>query len=211
VKLLITGICIAAFLWFMMFSHFPPIAVVIHTQYFWYAMTFSTILLSCFSLYTQRDSLKKIFAFEWKYVWIGILHAVILYGMSRLGVYIFSQVFTGVMPQIESIYQTRSQLSPTIIAPLLFFIIAPAEEIFWRGFVQNKLMEKYGLTKGTVIGIILYSGVHIWALNPMLLLAALVLGVHWSFMYRRFGSIVPGVISHALWDTAIFVVLPVTF
>lgn len=131
--------------------------------------------------------------------------------MSRLGVYIFSQVFTGVMPQIESIYQTRSQLSPTIIAPLLFFIIAPAEEIFWRGFVQNKLMEKYGLTKGTVIGIILYSGVHIWALNPMLLLAALVLGVHWSFMYRRFGSIVPGVISHALWDTAIFVVLPVTF
>ena len=210
-KLLYIGISIAALLWFFMFSHFPEIAVVIHTQYFWYAMTFSTVFLSCFSLYTQRESLTKIFAFEWKYVWIGIVHAVILYGMSRLGVYIFSQVFTGVMPQIESIYQTRSQLSPTIIAPLLFFLIAPAEEIFWRGFVQNKLMEKYGLTKGTIIGIILYSGVHIWALNPMLLLAALVLGVHWSFMYRRFNSIVPGIISHALWDTAIFVLLPVTF
>ncbi|MFN8358505.1 MAG: type II CAAX endopeptidase family protein [Candidatus Kapaibacterium sp.] len=210
-KILITGISIAACLWFLMFSHFPEIAVIIHTQYFWYAMTFSTVFLSCFSLYTQRRELAKIFAFQWKFVWIGILHAVILYGMSRLGVYIFSHFFDGVMPQIESIYQTRTQLSPAIIAPLLFFLIAPAEEIFWRGFVHHKLMEKYGVTQGTIIGICLYSGVHIWALNPMLLLAALVLGVHWSLMYRRFHSIIPGIISHAIWDTAIFVLLPVTF
>jgi len=194
-----------------MFSHFPEIAVVIHTQYFWYAMTFSTVLLSVYSMYFQRNTLASIFAFERKFVLIGVVHAVILYGMSRLGVFIFSHFFDGVIPQIESIYQTRSQLSPTIIAPLLFFLIAPAEEIFWRGFVQNKLMKRYGLTKGTIIGICLYSGVHIWALNPMLLLAALVLGIHWSIMYRRYHSIVPGIISHAIWDTAIFVLLPVTF
>lgn len=210
-KILYIGVGLAAFLWFMMFSHFPEIAVIIHKQYFWYAMSFSTVLLSGFSLYTQRTDLKKIFHFEWKFVWIGIIHAVILYGMSRFGVYLFSHLFTQVIPQIESIYQTKSQLAPEVIAPLLFFLIAPAEEIFWRGFVQHKLMAKFGLTKGTVIGILLYSGVHIWALNPMLLLAALVLGIHWSMMYRRFNSIIPGIISHALWDTAIFVIAPVTF
>ena len=210
-KSLLIGISLAAVLWFMMFSHFPETAIVIHTQYFWYAMTLSTVILSFYSLYNQRSSLKSIFTFEWKFVWIGLVHAVFLYGMSRVGVAIVSQVFDGVLPQIESIYQTRTQLSPSIIAPLLFFIIAPAEEIFWRGFVQNKLMEYYGLTKGTVIGIGLYAGVHVWALNPMLLLAALVLGVHWSLLYKRYKSLIPGIVSHAVWDTAIFVVLPVTF
>jgi membrane protease YdiL (CAAX protease family) len=214
-KFLIIGICIAAFFWFMMFSPVPELAHLIHTTYFWYAMTFSTVFLSVYSFVQQKNQqknkLKELFRFEWKFVAVGISHAVLLYGMSRLGVYLMTEVFVGVRPQIEAIYLTRSQLSPLVIAPLLFFLIAPAEEIFWRGFVQHRLMEKFGSWRGTVVAVLLYAGVHIWARNPMLLLAALVLGVHWGFVYRRFGSLVPGIISHALWDTAIFVLLPVTF
>ncbi|MBI3258414.1 MAG: CPBP family intramembrane metalloprotease, partial [Ignavibacteriae bacterium] len=146
-----------------------------------------------------------------KFIPIGIGHALILYAMSRLGVYLMTEVFTGVKPQIEAIYQTRSQLSSLIIAPLLFFLIAPAEEIFWRGFVQHRMMAKLGSWRGTILTVTLYASVHIWAMNPMLLLAAAVLGVHWGIVYRRFGSLIPGIISHALWDTAIFVILPVTF
>ena len=205
------GVGIAAFLWFMMFSPFPEAAHIIHTKYFWFAMTFSTVFLSIFSFVQQKNNLKELFKFEWKFIPIGIVHALVLYGMSRLGVYLMTEVFTGVRPQIEAIYITRSQLSPMIIAPLLFFLIAPAEEIFWRGFVQHKMMAKLGSWRGTVITVLLYAGVHIWAMNPMLLLAAAVLGVHWGFVYRRFGSLVPGIISHALWDTVIFVILPVTF
>lgn len=210
-KIFYFGISIAALLWFVMFSPFPEFVHIIHTQYFWYAMTFSTVFLSIFSLVQQKKKLKELFKFEWKFVLVGIGHAIILYGMSRLGVYLMTEVFTSVRPQIEAIYLTRTQLSPMIIAPLLFFLIAPAEEIFWRGFIQHRLMGKFGLWRGTLITVILYGGVHIWAMNPMLLIAALVLGAHWGFVFRRFGSLVPGIISHALWDTTIFVLLPVTF
>jgi hypothetical protein len=57
----------------------------------------------------------------------------------------------------------------------------------------------------------LYCLMHICALNPMLLIAALVLGAHWSYLYWRFGSLVPGIASHALWDVTIFVIFPVQF
>jgi hypothetical protein len=125
-------------------------------------------------------------------------------------VWLFVQFFDWTIPQIQAIYQTRTQADPMLIATLLLFLIAPAEEIFWRGFIQERLIQKIGIKRGTIIGIVLYSMVHIWALNPMLLLAALVLGIHWSLMYAKYRNLVPGIISHAVWDVLIFVVLPIS-
>ena len=45
----------------------------------------------------------------------------------------------------------------------------------------------------------------------MLLLAAFVLGAHWSYLFWRFKSLVPGLVSHIVWDVAIFVLFPVSF
>jgi membrane protease YdiL (CAAX protease family) len=203
------GIAAAAILWFIMFSVSLDFTVLVHHNYFWVAMCTSTFLLTIYSLINQKDKLKQLFKFEWKYVWIGIIHAVLLYLLSRFGMWLLINLFDWATPQIEAIYQTRNQASPYLIGALLVFLIAPAEEIFWRGFVQDRLLQKYGLKIGTGIAIFLYVFVHIWAFNPLLLLAALVLGVHWSIMYSKFNSLVPGIISHAIWDCMIFVVLPV--
>ena len=207
---LIIGVVLAAFFWFVMFSISLDFTKLIHYNYFWYAMTFSTITLTIYSLINQRDKLKVLFVFKWKYVWIGIIHAVLLYLLSRFGMWLLVYLFDWAPAQIEAIYQTRNQASPYIVGALLFFLIAPAEEIFWRGFVQQKFIDKYGLKWGTIIAIFLYTFVHIWAFNPLLLLAAMVLGVHWSIMYSKFGTLTPGIISHAVWDCLIFVVFPVS-
>lgn len=205
------GILLAAIFWFVMFSPSFELTNLIHTNYFWYAMTVATTVLSLFTFINEKPRMKQIFEFKWKYVWIGIGHAIFLYLLSRFGVWIFSELFDWAVPQIQAVYATRSQASPMLIAGLLMFLIGPAEEFFWRGFVQHHLIEKIGIKKGTAIAIALYSFVHIWAFNPMLLLAAFVLGLHWSIIYAKYKSIVPGLISHCLWDVAIFVVLPVTF
>lgn len=207
---LIIGVVLAAFFWFVMFSISLDFTKLIHYNYFWYAMSFSTVTLTIYSLINQRDKLKELFVFKWKYVWIGIIHAVLLYLLSRFGMWLLVYLFDWAPAQIEAIYQTRNQASPYIVGALLFFLIAPAEEIFWRGFVQQKFIDKYGLKWGTIIAIFLYTFVHIWAFNPLLLLAAMVLGVHWSIMYSKFGTLTPGIISHAVWDCLIFVVFPVS-
>lgn len=208
--ILYIGILAATAFWFVMFSVSLDFTKLVHYNYFWYAMSFSTLSLTIFSLINQKHKLKELFKFEIKYIWIGIIHAILLYLLSRFGMWLLVEMFDWAAPQIEAIYQTRNQASPYLIGGLLFFLIAPAEEIFWRGFVQDKFLDKYGVKLGTGIAIFLYVFVHIWAFNPLLLLAALVLGVHWSIMYSKFKSLVPGIISHAVWDSLIFVILPVS-
>lgn len=208
--MLIVGIAAAFILWFLMFAGFTELTHLIHHNYFWYVMTPAATGLAIYALFNEKHRLKELFKFEWKYLWIGLAHAVLLYLLSRFGVWLFVQFFDWTIPQIQAIYQTRTQADPLLIATLLLFLIAPAEEIFWRGFIQERLIQKIGVKRGTIIAIVLYSLVHIWALNPMLLLAALVLGIHWSLMYAKYRNVVPGIISHAVWDVLIFVVLPIS-
>lgn len=205
----IIGIIIATAFWFVMFATFTEFTSNIHYNHFWPVMSIATISLTLFTIINTKKNFKALFEFKWKYLWIGIIHAILLYGLSRLGVWIFTELFDWAAPQIRAIYQTRTQAPKIVIAPLLFFLIAPAEEIFWRGYVQKNFMKKYGARIGTAIAIFFYTFVHIWAFNPMLLLAATVLGIHWSLIYTKFRSLVPGIISHAIWDVMIFVIFPV--
>lgn len=209
--ILIIGVFLASLLWFLMFAEFIDIGYTIHNNYFWIAMTLSASFLAVYSILTQKSDFKKILVVKKKYIVIGVVHAVVLYGFSRFGVFLAQNVFDFVVPQIEAIYSTRSQMDDLYIGLLLIFLIGPAEEIFWRGFVQNKLENITNPTKAFLVTTAIYALVHIWALNPMLMFAALVLGVHWGLMFKKYKSIVPGVISHALWDAMIFVIFPIQF
>lgn len=194
-----------------MFSHVPEIAYKIHHEFFWPVMGAAAITLTIYSFINFKTELKELFKFKWSYVLFGIAHAIALYGLSRLGIWIFTEIIPQTKDQIIAIYQTRNQLDPIIIGLLLVFLIGPAEEIFWRGFIQKRLMGKFGKWTGTIVGIALYVGVHLPSLNPMLLLAATVLGLHWGLIYKKFKSLVPGIVSHAIWDAMIFVIFPVNF
>ena len=205
------GIFIASFLWFIMFAEFIEIGNIIHNTYFWIAMTISASSLAVFSILTQKDTFKSLLKINKKLVLIGLGHAILLYGLSRLGVFIAQNMFDFVVPQIEAIYTTKTQLDSLYIGLLLIFIIGPSEEIFWRGFVQNKLGQVSNPKKALILTSVIYCLVHIWAFNPMLLLAALVLGIHWGLLFYKYKSLVPGIISHAIWDTLIFVLFPVVF
>jgi hypothetical protein len=149
------------------------------------------------------------FAFELRFVIWGLLHALFLYGLSRLGVFLITEIFPGARPQLEAIYATREQLDSAVIAALLVLFIAPCEEIFWRGLVLEELLARFSSRYALGIATGLYTAVHIWAMNPMLLLAAFVLGAHWCLLYFKFKSLVPGLISHLLWDVMIFVAFPI--
>lgn len=201
---------ILAFLfWFLLFSPWTEISDSIHNEYFWYGMTAATATLGILTLVRQREKFRRLFAFEMRFVVWGLIHAGFLYGLSRLGVFLMTEIFSGVAPQLEAIYSTRYQLDPAIIAAMLILVIAPFEEIFWRGLVLEELLAVLPSRYALWIAIGLYSIVHMWAMNPMLLLAAFVLGAHWSLLYWKFKSLVPGLISHAVWDVLIFVVFPV--
>jgi membrane protease YdiL (CAAX protease family) len=92
----------------------------------------------------------------------------------------------------------------------MLFLIGPAEEIFWRGYIQKNLAAKWNPNVGFVVTALVYALVHAGSMNFMLTMAALVAGVAWGALYRFFPERFPAIIlSHALWDVAVFIWFPI--
>lgn len=90
----------------------------------------------------------------------------------------------------------------------LSLVIAPAEELFWRGFVQNDLMGRFGRFWGTVLGVASYGGVHLTSGNLTLIAAATVAGGFWGGLYARGMPLGALIVSHIVWDNLIFLISP---
>lgn len=197
------GCVLAALFWFLMFS--PWTSQLLN---FWGVMAGACGLLAGYSLLHNRARWQELYAFQLKWIVIGVVSAAALYLTFFVGDKLSSLLFEFAAPQVGGIYGTRAQASPLVIGTLLFFWIGPAEEIFWRGFVQQRLSERSGLWRGYAVATAIYAGIHIWAFNFMLFMAALICGLFWGWMFLHYKSVWPGLISHSVWDLAIFVLLP---
>lgn len=195
---------LAAFFWFVLFSPWTAPRV-----NFWLFMAMATAVLSAAGLWLQRDRLREIYAFRPSHVLIGLASALVLYAVFLAGNLVSTQIFQFAKPEIADIYSTRAQASPLTIGLLLLLWIGPAEEIFWRGFVQERLYAKCGRTGGCIAASLIYAAVHVFGFNVMLFMASLVCGLFWGGLYLKYRSVWPGLISHAVWDVLIFVVIPV--
>ena len=136
--------------------------------------------------------------------------AVVLWGVFWLGDKASAWLFDFARPQVELIYGMKTGENPWLLSILLLILIGPAEEIFWRGYVQNALSKRWSSNVGFIVTTLVYALVHIWSFNFMLVMAALVVGAIWGLAYRlypqKLGALI---VSHAVWDVAVFVVFPI--
>lgn len=172
---------------------------------FWTKITSSAAILAALAL-VLTEGKRELFKGEFGLLF-GVLSAGALYFIFWAG-----KVFSSFLPfageQISAVYSNRSASPLWLIGLLLFFVIGPCEEIYWRGFLQRGLMTRLGQNRGWVLASIIYSGVHIWTLNAMLILAALIAGLFWGWLYKSTHSLWPSMVSHALWGLLIFVLFP---
>lgn len=140
---------------------------------------------------------------------LGIVSAALLYGVFELGNWIAPFLIPNAHGQVGNIYGLKSHLSPVVLAPLLLLVIGPSEEIFWRGLVQTTLSARWGKNAGFVVTNAIYGLIHLVSGNIMLVLAALVAGFFWGFMYRWLGRLWPNLFSHALWDMFVMALFPI--
>ena len=69
---------------------------------------------------------------------------------------------------------------------------------------------RWGANAGFAVSTLLYALVHAGSCNFMLVMAALVAGLVWSALYRFFPRHFAAIIlSHALWDVAVFIWFPI--
>lgn len=203
-KQLSLTIALAFVLWTLMFSPYTAP----HLN-FWWMMTGSAVTLSLLSTWLNPGWYKQI-NFNLSNVVLGILIAVGLWSVFWIGDKLSSLLFDFARPQVDSIYSMKEGESPWLLTMLMLFLIGPAEEIYWRGYIQRKLSEKWNPNKGFIVTTLIYALVHAGSMNFMLTMAALVAGLAWGLLYRFFPKYFGAIIlSHALWDVAVFIWFPI--
>lgn len=179
---------------------------------FWWWMSLNILLVVGLSIALDKgyfaflaadlrsDLLKKI-------LW-GSLSGAILYLIFLVGNFISRDLFPFAGQGIADVYAFKKGISLFRSGILLFFLIGPGEELFWRGYLQRRWQKSWGLPWGLIAATAFYTLIHVGSGNIMLILAAAVCGLYWGGIFALSRSLLVVVVSHALWDILIFILLP---
>ena len=194
-------VLLASVLWFITFY--------LTWSVFWIKISFSAATLALLSFWLQPPP-KEDLKFNGRAVIFGLLSAAALYLIFWAGKAVSAVILPFAGQQIGGIYDKGAGTSMGIIALLLFFITGPAEELYWRGYLQKSLTVRFGPWQGWLLATAIYAAVHIWSFNFMLIGAAFVAGAFWGAMYLYVKNLAPVIISHSVWSMVIFAVFPIT-
>lgn len=165
---------------------------------FWERMTLTGFVLGTMAL--ANDAELRRLRFRERDIALGLLSAAGLYAVFRTGDRMARTVMPRGSQEIGDIYALRSLRPKSEIATRLATIIGPAEELFWRGFVQRRI--------GAPGAALAYGGAHLVTGNATLIGAATVAGIYWGLL-RAIGMSMPAlIISHVAWDIWIFLLAP---
>ena len=181
---------------------------------FWWWLTFNVVVLVGLAALLDRTFIPHVRAdlherWGWKILG-GLASAAVLYGVFYLAGIVSRQILPFAEEGIASVYDYRQQAPLWRIAVLLGLVIGPGEELFWRVFLQRRLSVRYGAWGGFGVMALLYGGVHLFSGNLMLTAAALVCGLIWGWLYLRYQSALLNMVSHTVWDLAVFLIFPLT-
>jgi uncharacterized protein len=173
---------------------------------FWQRMTMTGLSLGGYALAVSPESRRlRIRPVD---VGLGLASAATLYVTFQVGDRFARRFVPGGEAQIRDIYALRKLRPRGEIAARLVAIIGPAEEVFWRGFVQATLARILGRWRGAAAGTAAYGGVHVLTGNFTLTGAAGVAGAHWAALSAMGMPLGALIVSHAAWDVWIFLLQP---
>lgn len=211
---LVISVFVALVFWTLMFC--PVVSLGLP---FWHLMATAACVLTVLSIWLGRDLWRdkcSVASCDVRYILgqivLGVGLAVLLWCVFWLGDKLSQWLFPSfARAQVNDIYSIKDGADARWIGLLLLLLIGPSEELFWRGYVQERLQRlcSHPLL-GALVGIVLYTAIHVPSCNFMLIVAAGVCGVVWGGLYWWKPQWFPAlVLSHALWDAAVFVWFPI--
>jgi membrane protease YdiL (CAAX protease family) len=145
---------------------------------------------------------------RWRLVVMGLASGLVLYLVFALGAVAARQ--TPLWPAVERVADlVRTSAPVPVAAVLIVFVTSPAEEVLWRGAVFARLAWWLGPGWWPVAGSTLFYALFVGLSGSVVLpLAACVCGAVWARQRQVTGSLVPGIVSHATWALALFLLVP---
>jgi membrane protease YdiL (CAAX protease family) len=139
---------------------------------------------------------------------MGVLSGAALYLVSVAGALVLRG--TPLWAQVERVVDLTRTTAPTLVVVLVIVLgTSPSEEVLWRGAVFARLTRRYGPGWRPVLGSAMLYALFVGLSGSVVLpLAALVCGTVWARQRQVTGSIVPGLVSHALWSLLMVLSIP---
>jgi membrane protease YdiL (CAAX protease family) len=139
---------------------------------------------------------------------MGLLSGLALYALSLVGALVARQ--TPLWPRVRSVVELTRTTAPGLLAALVIVLgTSPSEEVLWRGAVFARLTRRYGAGwRPVVLCAVAYAAFVGLSGSPVLPLAALVCGTVWARQRQVTGSLVPSLVSHALWSLLMYLYVP---
>ena len=148
---------------------------------FWSRMTMTGLTLGSYAL-ALRAPLRTT-RIRPRDVVLGLLSVGSLYVTFQVGDRFARRFVPSGERDIADIYSLRGLRPTGEIAARLATVIGPAEELFWRGYMQEGLIGTFGRWPGTALAAMAYGGVHLVTGNFTLFGAAGIAGAHWCPLY----------------------------
>jgi uncharacterized protein len=143
----------------------------------------------------------------WRLAAMGAAAGLGLYALSCGGAAVLRQ--TPLWAGVQDVTGLAGSVPPALAVLLVVAVTSPAEEVLWRGAVFARATRRLGpgwrpvaATTGLYAAAVALTG------HPVLVLAALACGAVWARQRQVTGSLVPGVVSHALWAGLLLLYVP---
>ncbi|MFJ5769260.1 lysostaphin resistance A-like protein [Psychrobacillus sp. NPDC093180] len=173
---------------------------------FWYFYTFTALFLMSLAYYSIKieDELKT-----FHYFILSIAFGALTYALLFIG---FKLVDLAPFMSTKSINSFVNKFGPSSIWHylLLLFIIAPGEELFWRGYIQQQLKKYLPPVFAIIVGAALFGLSFVFSGFWLGILAAFVVGLVFGFLYEWKKSMPLIILAHIIMLVLLFLVIPFT-
>jgi membrane protease YdiL (CAAX protease family) len=133
---------------------------------------------------------------------------------AGVGVYVGTLVFVSVVVRwpvfrrhVAEIYHQRRGVSLGTALALVVLVVAPGEEIFWRGLVQARAAEATTPAMAAVITWAAYVAANAASRSLPIVAGAVVGGAVWGALAWWTGGVLASVLCHAAW-TGLMILRP---
>ncbi|KMJ58276.1 hypothetical protein AB685_10220 [Bacillus sp. LL01] len=180
------------------------------TNHFWILFSISLFILMLLGLNCGKTDSRKKKPLTLQDVIFGLITGSILYGAFLTAYLLLKVLPLPLLPFVDELYRIVGPSSWWHYVALVLIII-PGEEVFWRRFVQPRVVKVVGRFQGVLVAAGMYAIAHIWTGNPMLVAAAATAGIAWGALYEWKKSLSLIIISHLVFDLWLLVIFPLNF
>ena len=171
---------------------------------------FAFVLQAAFFGIAYHFSIRK-YGGSWRslgFVWPSDLQwwfplALLGGALAVLWTYVAILLALGVEGESNSLTEgTYDYVIPIIMLGALSLLVAPlVEEVFFRGFLNQGIAKRWGVTAGIAGSAVFFGMVHASTLESFIVIPVItVIGAIFAWGFVRSGSIYPSIIAHAMFN-----------